>query len=263
MNKERFRLAFRENVRRRSRTAKGSDKGSLTSSSKLPLLLQGEALAARTAENVERLVDDVWRERLGLDEGRYPRVMAPELLPDALRWHCERWYDIASDGLVDDAGYAERFDELERDAARVAAFYPVGTTANRRYRLWTPGYTTLKVPPILLERHMDEFYSSFAGMLRAAAARRFPPGPENDPEGRDLARIMAYADVMLDGEVHPWLDGCSRVATAAVMWIAASFGTVPPLFAPTKPEHYETIRDIDRHERYILGCVDRFLGSSA
>lgn len=256
-NEERFREVFAENVRRRSRTAKGQDKGKQTSSSKRMLLLSGDALAARTAENVARLIDDVWAVRLGLEEGRLPNATQEWLLPHELRSMCERWYDIASDGLVDHDGYEPEFLELEKRSARVDRFYRLPHEVNRRYRLWTPGYTTLQVPPILLEPTMDRFYAELAAMIRTHVAARFPSLGADDPDGRRLARTYAYADVMMDGEVHPWLDGCSRVSTALVMWIAASFGATPPLFAETKAAHYETIRDIDAHEEYFLSCIRR------
>ena len=246
-----FRAIFRENVRRRSRTAKGQDKGSETSKSKKPLLLQGDALAAKVAENAELLIDDVLANA------------NPDFGGDGaaawLRTRCERWFDVANDGLYGPGAYESEFAALAADAARLAS--PLGMTVavNPRYRLWTPGYTTLKIPPVLLEFAMDEFYA------RLGLFARYVSEGEMTRHARTamVARMMAWADLMMDGEIHPWMDGCGRVSTALVMWIAATaharvgIPPAPPLFAETKDAHYAAIRDYDGHAAYYEIALDR------
>lgn len=233
----RFADIFRLNIARRSRTAKGQDKGGETSSHKMPLLLQGEALAAMVAANTEALIADVLESRGGPADSMRPRW---------LRASCERWFDIVSAGTLDLAAYEPQFARLEGDAAKLSPILGVECRVNRRYRVWTPGYTTSKIEPVLIEHFMDDLYLDLSLQLAIA------PGSE-----RMAAMLMARADCAMDGEVHPWIDGCSRVSTALVMWISAYMDVTPPLFAPTKAEHYETIRDIEAHAEYFMRCFDR------
>lgn len=246
-NPERFARIFRLNVQRRSRTAQGQDKGSETSKSKKPLLLSGEALKARVAANTERMIDDVVA---SFEVTRAMEEDARDAVVDAvhLRALSERWFDIANGGLYGPDSYGEEFRKLEEDAALLARSMGGEYRLNRRYRLWTPEYTSLKVPPILLEKYMDDFYEVLDEHLWSAAQA---PGPEA------AARVMAYADLMMDGELHPWMDACGRVSTALVMWISAYLDVSPPLFAPTKQEHYADIRDIDLHAKYFMEAMRR------
>jgi hypothetical protein len=246
-NQQAYGAIFRENVRRRSRTAKGQDKGSETSKSKKPLLLQGEALAAKVAANTERLIADVattadaWAEEMPAGTG------------DALRTACERWFDIVNDGLYGPDAYGDEFAALEKDAAKLGPLLQVELPVNPRYRLWTPGYTTAKVPPVLLEAFMTTFYDQLGAMLFDAWLANLA-GPA---EAGQAAAVMAYADVMMDGELHPWMDGCGRVSTALVMGIARALGAPPPLFAETKDGHYATIRDLWPHTEYFAQAMLR------
>ncbi|HTM67682.1 MAG TPA: hypothetical protein VL426_00125 [Candidatus Binatia bacterium] len=244
----RFETVFRENIRRRSRTASGQDKGSETSKSKKPLALQGEALAAKVAANTERLVADV-----AATADRWAANM-PIKTGDALCEACERWFDIVNDGLYGPGAYADEFAALEKDAAKVGPLLELPLSVNRRYRLWTPGYTTIKVPPVLLETFMSAFYDLLGGMLFDAGFVREPDEPADLAQG---AAIMAYADLMMDGELHPWMDGCGRVSTALVMAVARSLGLPPPLFAETKDGHYATIRDLMPHTEYFVAAMRR------
>lgn len=244
---EKFRAIFRENVRRRSRTAKGQDKGSETSASKKPLLLQGEALSAKVAANTERLIADVattadaWAKDMPAETG------------DTLRTACERWFDIVNDGLYGPDAYGEEFAVLEKDAIKVGPLLQVELQVNRRYRLWTPQYTTAKVSPVLLEAFMDAFYDLLGTMLFDAGIARL----DEPADGGHAAAIMAYADVMMDGELHPWMDGCGRVSTALVMCIARTLAVPAPLFAETKDGHYATIRELWPHTEYFAAALLR------
>lgn len=246
-----FRAIFRENVRRRSRTAKGQDKGSETSKSKKPLLLQGEELAAKVAENAERLIDDVLA-NANLDFGSDGAAAW-------LRTRCERWFDIANDGLYGPGAYEAEFAALSADAARLSASIGRTIAVNPRYRLWTPGYTTLKVPPVLLEVAMDEFYARLGHFVRRVSEGEIT----RRARVTMVACMMAWADLMMDGEIHPWMDGCGRVSTALVMWLAATaharvgLPIAPPLFAESKDAHYAAIRHLDDHTAYYEVALDR------
>jgi hypothetical protein len=244
---ERFKRVFLMNVERRSRTAKGKDEGSKTSSKKLPLLLQGEALKAKVAQNVARLIDDVWNDAGGQRFGQPDRFRS-----SVLRAMCERWYDIACDGLIDDAGYAPVFAELDAKIAAIGAGDEIGNL-NRRYRTWTPGYTVLQIPPALIDEKLGMMLYVPLGIFLKVVAT--PGGPI---EHESLGHILAFADLMMDGEIHPWIDGCSRVSTALCMWIAAIYGQDLPLFAPTKDEHYAPLRHgLEAHAKYFEDCLKR------
>lgn len=275
---QRWCATFMENVGRRSRTSNGEDKGSKTSDIKKPLLLQGDALKERVARNIGCLIDSVWNERLML----IPSLDGTELTVDAnaletaltqcskdrLRAMCERWYDIASDGLVDTDAYAEARAKLEEQVARTMQFMPwwCESGLNHRYRVWTPSYTTVHVPPIALEETMEKFYfwlslglGNDARYVAMVGSASFEVMMGTKPFGDQIAELLAWADVIMDGEVHPWLDGCSRVSTALVMWLAASFGAPPPLFSPDRREHYSTITDLAAHTEYMKACMQRTL----
>ncbi len=238
-----FDRVFQMNIARRSRTAHGQDAGAQTSADKLPLLLQGEALRTRVALNSVELSDDVF-----FDASRtlYRSGDADPLNAAGLRDRCERWFDIATAGLIDRAAYEAKFLEIEALSARLG--WPA--QLNRRYRTWTPKYLVLQTPPIHIDAMMDDFYARIAQRAGSLVLDTEPPSNEQ------VARTMAYADVMMDGEIHPWSDGCSRVATALVMWLAALTETAP-LYAPTKPEHYATIRDLEAHAAYFQECLRR------
>lgn len=245
MTYDRFKRVFLMNVERRSRTAKGKDEGSKTSSKKLPLLLQGEALKAKVAENVERLIDDVWSDASEVreDPGREVRAAG-------IRARCQRWYDTACEGLIDDAGYAEVFRKMESDIGKVlgSAF-----RINRRYRTWTPGYLVLQIPPAMIDEKLDDLLYRPIGLLMNLTAMRTVPIADVK-----LAALLAQADMLMDGEIHPWIDGCSRVSTALCMWLAALYGGALPLFAPTKDEHYAPLRQgLEAHGRYFKECLAR------
>lgn len=247
-NDERFVAVFRENIKRRSRTAAGKDKGGETSKDKKPLALQGEALAAKVAINTECLIVDVaatadrWAADMPADTG------------EAIRTSCERWFDMVNEGLYGPDAYGEEIAALEKDAAKVGPLLEVDLRINRRYRLWTPQYTTAKVSPVLLETFMTAFYDLLGVMLFDAGFAREPDEPADLAQS---AAIMAYADVMMDGELHPWMDGCGRVSTALVMGIARTLGCPPPLFAETKDGHYAAIRDLMAHTEYFVAALRR------
>ncbi|MBI4457446.1 hypothetical protein HY633_00595 [Candidatus Uhrbacteria bacterium] len=244
-----FREIFLMNVQRRSRTAKGEDKGSETSSKKKKLGLSGDELKAQVRENTEQLIRKVHQAATDCMKDPYRFLPAHCMKP-----MCEEWFDIANLKTCDPEAYREERLALEASAKLVGPLLGE-LEVNPRYRLWTPDYTLVKVPPLLLETYMWNFYVSLALMTfnpetgHAEFEKRYRPGA-----------VMAFADCMMDGELHPWLDGCSRVSTALVMFLAAilpDIGDVPPLFAETKEGHYKTIRDLEAHTGYFGESLKR------
>jgi len=233
----RFLEMFRQNYFRRSRTAHGRDEN-LDMPDKKPLHMSGSALKTAAMKNGERLARDV------LETARPAAWDA-----SAIRENCERWFDIANAGIYGPDWYEEEFTALESDAEFVGRVRGTPVSVNPRYRFWTPQHTLMKVPPLLLEDQMGIFYARLAHLM-GQAEERFP-------SWGDALEAMAYADLMTDGELRPWLDGCGRVATALVMWIARTLGVPLPLFAANKEVHKMTYRDLDRHRLYLLECIRR------
>ncbi|MBI2099585.1 hypothetical protein HYT45_04255 [Candidatus Uhrbacteria bacterium] len=243
---ERFAQVFRMNIARRSRTAKGKDEGAKTSSKKKHLLLSGEELKKQVVVNTEKLIADV--------------VALPieKISPSKLREMANLWFDITTERLCDLSAYEEEFKTLEAAANRFGRSLGTPIQINRNYRLWTPKYTTANIPPLWLEKFMDEFYFDLS--LRMCIMRDIFPAKDSAASGaasEQAAQIMAYADLMMDGEIHPWIDGCGRVSTALVMYIARYLQAPLPLFAPTREEHYASINDIEKHTNYFWDAMMR------
>jgi len=235
--RQRFLTVFKQNYVRRSRTAHGRDEN-IGGPLKKPLLIVGDELKLAAMRNCMKLARDV------LNEPKPAKWDAP-----VFRRLCERWFDLANEGICGPDWYEEEFVALKRDAALMERARGTSVIVNPRYRIWTPEHTLLKVPPLLLEEQMDVFYGRLAQLV-ATAESRFP-------SWNDTIEAMAYADLMTDGELRPWLDGCGRVATALVMWIARVLGAPLPLFAASKEVHKMTIRDLERHRLYFLESIRR------
>ncbi len=233
----RFQTVFRQNFIRRSRTAHGVD-NNIDGPMKKPLLVSGDSLRAAAMRNCRALISDV------LETSRPDQWTA-----DMLRRKCEHWFDLANRGIYGPEWYEDEFLALAEDAALIERVRGVPVSVNRRYRMWTPEHTLMKVPPLLLEDQMDIFYHRLADLLARAEA--------NFPSWGDTLEAMAYADIMTDGELRPWLDGCGRVAMTLVMWIARVLGAPLPLFAANREVHKMTYRDIDKHRLYFLECIRR------
>ena len=241
--RQHFTRIFLMNVERRSRTAKGKDEGAKTSSSKRPLLLQGNALAAQVRANMDELCADVYT------------AIAARTAPSVCRAFGERWFDIANLNVYGAHIYAKEFAELRLKAAQLRRS-GMDARVNERYRVWTPGYAIAQVHPLMLEEQMDRFYRLLSERL-SDIDRRVAAGLDPHEISRSILHLMAITDVWMDGELHPWIDGCSRVATAFVMWVAARYRLTPPLFAPARKEHYATIQDAAAHEDYLRACLER------
>jgi len=234
-----FAETFRENVRRRSRSSKGEDGNTVSGSSKRKMLLSGDDLAAQVAKNVEALIADVHQ---------VPTHFGA--VGDLLRLACERWFDLATAGLVDFDGYLDEQIRIGDKVDRLSVNTGMKFGNSHRYRLWTPAYDTVAdIPPQLIDHFMSLFYKEYACRFGHAF------GAGSDEVG---IKLMAYADVMMDGVIHPWIDACSRVSTTLIMWTALQLGGPLPLYHPDKKVHVSTLTDLAAHTAYFRECVQRF-----
>jgi hypothetical protein len=232
MGFEMFSRVFEENLYKRSRTAKGIS-NTATSSGKRKLLKEGEELKAQVQKNTVDLVRLVW------DSAR----MMPKNA-DELRAIMEEWYDCIHRDLQDPAAYAVEQQKLEAIAALRRRDTGRNWRINPRYRVWTVSYTNLKFEPLELELAMDDFYRLCLEKLQAARAGRMAQ-----------AELLAFADRMLDGEIHPWADGCGRHATASLMYLSLlSLDFKFPTFG-SREEHYASIQDREAHTEYFRRCL--------
>lgn len=234
---ERFASLFAMNYARRSRTVRGRDEN-LDGPAKKPLMTIGKRLTHLALKSCKELIKDV-------RATPKPTVWDPQVL----RGHCERWFDIANRGICSIDWYEEEYRALKADADLIARVRGVPARVNERYRIWTPEHTLMKVPPLLLEEEMDRFYARLAELC-AHAEKTFPSWSAT-------IEALTYADLMVDGEIRPWLDGCGRVAVALVMWLARVLGAPFPLFATSKEVHKMTIRDINKHRLYFMESIRR------
>lgn len=238
-----FREVFLENIAKRSRTANGvSDTGSNTKKKKL--LLEGEALAQKVYENTEELIKNVWDSAVAFS--REPLVA---LSAKKVRKIMENWYDIVNKDLQDPKAYCESLSWLTAESEKLRLKYGRNYRVNPRYRTWNIPYATLKIEPIELEFYMDEFYSDLCKKINDAVINN------------NLARLLAFADLMLDGEIHPWNDGCGRIATATVMWLSVVVchykwpsRIIVPSF-DTREVHYLSNHDLEGHSKYFSRCL--------
>ena len=117
---------------------------------------------------------------------------------------------------------------------------------NNGYRTWPLAYSWW--PPDEIEPALQWFYRRLAHFAEWATA-----------EASRQAQLLAFADYMLDAEIHPWADGCGRVATGLVMWLSV----LTPAFAiPTfgrREEHYRSFRShsLCEHVDYMVTCLSR------
>lgn len=229
-----FSRIFQENLIKRSRTAKGiSDTSSSTDKKKL--LKSGNELRAQVEKNTKSLIESIWN-----GHGAIPKN------PYEIRAIMEHWYDIINDGLQDPDAYEENYKKLEKAALSLRQQDRCNWRVNRRYRVWTPPYINADLTPLQLEFTMDQFYEVLLIDIGAVMNGDL-----------DQAEILAYADCMIDGVIHPWADGCGRNATAAIMWLSLLRSDFQlPVFAE-RDEHYRTIRDLTAHATYFEECLAR------
>ena len=235
---KRFSQVFKGNIHKRSRTASGTSDVSSTPGKK-KLLLDGNDLASQVERNTDNLIKLIWHD--------FEDCSAP-LSPENIRSRMEHWYDVINHNLQDADAYA---DEREKYIVR-AQHLKVATRRNyrinNRYRLATPKYLIEKgvavYPIVELEFQMDYFYQDLSDLLKNRKMT--------------LPQLLAFADMQIDGKIHPWVDGCGRVATALVMWLALWCDQVLPIFG-NRDEHYSAIKanDEEAHVNYYNRCLNR------
>jgi len=237
VDKNEFARIFRENIQKRSRTAKGvSDTSSSTGKRKLAL--EGEALVAQVDTNTTNLIDFVWELREAGLVFPYPRN---------IRFMKEGFHDIINCNLQLPDAYKKEHELLEREALVLSKKSGRKCRINHRYRVWSVSYTTKIIPPLELEFAMDAFYEELGRRIREAKKGRI-----------SQEELLAWVDHTIDEEIHPWLDGCGRNATAMIMWISIFVpGFRLPVFGETKKEHYRRIRDLAGHTEYFRECLSR------
>lgn len=242
-HEQRFAQIFRMNILRRSRTRAGRDEGAKTSLKKRPLLLSEEDLIKKVVENTENLIANV------------AALPIEVISPGILRKMAPRWFQMTADGLYDFSAYEEEFKALQDKAERFGQSLGEKIEVSRNYRLWTPNYTTADIPPLWIQKFMDEFYFNLS--FRMNVVRHACTEKISGTLSELAAQTFGYADTMMDGEIHPWIDGCSRISTALVMYIARYLKAPLPLFSPNREEHYASITDISAHTAYFRRAIER------
>jgi len=228
---ELFARVFRANICARSRTAGGISDIS-TSKGKKPLVKSGKELEEQVRQNTEQLIDAVWKN-------------PPSRSMDAanVRMLMELWYDIANIGLQDTQQYQKEQEELRLEAECLGKITGQPHRINSRYRVWDVSYTTLCIKPVRLEVVMDWFYAELYRFIDYASA---------DICSQEF--LLAFADLIIDGEVHPWMDGCGRIATAAVMWLSLLRGNYALPVFDSRNVHFNSIHDLQAHKAYYFSC---------
>lgn len=234
---EEFASIFGENLEKRSRTAKGiSDTSS--SSKKKKLLKVGEELKAQVKENTDRLIRAIWV------NGCFFATTKEVPSNDEIKFLMERWDFIINQNLQDPDAYAEDYGRLSKEAVIQKDATGLNYRINKQYRTWSVTYTKLNLSPLELEFAMDKFYTEFSSKIALAKEKKI-----------SQANLLAYADLVIDGEIHPWADGCGRNATASVMWLSLlSSDFKLPVFG-TREEHYANIHDLTEHTKYFEKCL--------
>lgn len=231
-----FKKIFSENLEKRSRTAKGVSDTS-TSSGKKKLLKEGKELKKLVEENTLVLARSVWL--------RGSLLRANAVVSGAeIRALMEAWDSVINFGLQDPDAYLPQYEKLCAEVAELNGKLGVLHKVNPRYRMWRVSYTKANLDPLQLEFAMEYFYKELSAKIISAKEGRLPQ-----------AELLAYADHMIDGEIHPWADGCGRSATAAVMWLSIlSRDFILPVFGDRK-EHYASIHDMAEHTKYFEKCL--------
>jgi len=233
-----FAQIFKDNIIKRSRTAKGTSE-TLVSEKKKKLLLSGKELRKQVEENTEKLIEDVWN--------------SAQLLqgtPEGIQMRMESWNRIINHNLRSPDTYLEEYEKLCKEAKEVSKITGIFYSLNPEYRTWDVNYTAFRIPLLELDFAMDNFSHKLSSRLYKMCL---------SPSTRTLhkeTQLLAYADHMIDGVIHPWIDGCGRNATAMVMWLSIIFPEFKlPVFRE-RNEHYASILDIEAHTRYFELCLE-------
>lgn len=237
MNRQAFLTLFVENTEKRSRTSMGvSD--TTVSAAKKGLLKTGEDLKRQVSENTAALAKNIWERPVSRIEASF------------LRSFLESWFDIIHADILDTEAYVfeqsrqgKHFDPIA-DPMRYGLCY----RTNSKYRAWEVKYAYPKQspPPEYLEIWMDIFYAELVKKMIQT----------NGKSVNSVAKLLAWADREMDLVIHPWSDGCGRISTALVMWLALRVSEVGlPKFG-IREEHYEAMKTVTGHTEYFLKCFN-------
>ncbi|MBI2120449.1 MAG: hypothetical protein HYT94_02380 [Parcubacteria group bacterium] len=116
-----------------------------------------------------------------------------------------------------------------------------------KYRLWEASYAhpEKSPPPEYLGVWMDVFYAEIVKKMILTDGKSV----------KSVAILLAWADREMDLVIHPWSDGCGRMSTALVMWLALQVSEVGfPKFSK-REEHYTAMKTAMRHTEYFLKCL--------
>jgi len=240
-NFERFSHIFKNNINKRSRTAKGVSDVSSTPG-KQRLLLEGLELSDQVERNTERLIKMIW------DDVQINRRVV--LSVGVLRNMFEGWYDIINHRLQSPEAYSKERAKFIAEARKLKEATGRDYRINHRYRLAVPKYLVERGAPVFpiveLEFQMDHFYYDLANALAARINQTI-----------DTPQLLAFADMQVDGIIHPWVDGCGRLATVSVMWLAVWYGYDDlPIFGD-RDEHYMALKSGDEpaQVQYYRMCL--------
>lgn len=158
----------------------------------------------------------------------------------------EWWDSIINQSLQDPDAYLASYTRLCQTAEALKEATGFDYRINKRYRTWPISYTKANLEPVQLELAMDFFYNELASKIALAQEKQV-----------SQAELLAYADLIIDGEIHPWADGCGRNATASVMWLSLFHNDFKlPVFG-NREEHYTSIHDLAKHTKYYEICLNR------
>jgi len=229
-SRESFTVTLLENLRKRSNTMHGKD-ASPMSEKKGVLAVSGDELANRARENMLRVADAAWETRMTL------------LTPNVLQHILCSWYDLGHRGLQ--TIHKEDNDDILLDAKTLDQRTGVLHPTNPRYRRWQTAYSDHSPAPTHLGLWMDVFCAEL--IMRLARLR-----PHDNAQ---LAHFLAWADYEMDWVGHLWNDGCGRLSTVLVCWLALRIpGASLPVFG-SREEHYGEKKSFERHVEYFRRCL--------
>lgn len=137
--------------------------------------------------------------------------------PHMIAQRVERWHRSMTEEL-----YAEQHDEIA-------------------YRTWPLEYNPQATPSDDIKGDLAFFYNFLSDRSFTMEHYRIPTS---------LPGHLAWIDREFDRVIHPFADGCGRIATSLVMWFSlAHGGGILPRFT-SREEHYASIDSIDAHTNY-------------
>lgn len=146
-----------------------------------------------------------------------------EITPESVRKETNSWYDIIQKNLQpNDVG---------------------------RYRTWPVKYSPLSPSPEIIEHALNEYYEVLSWMLTGIRRNsgELISGTQNG--------ILAWIDRQMDAVIHPWADGCGRMATASVMWASVLHPRFRLPRFRDRDEHYRCIEKFSTHKEYFSRCL--------